>query len=67
MQCSLAVNAGMLATPDNDSDDSDEVAFLAETWGVEDEDALDWAGFDGRLVKEGEGGHHHTLGGRPSR
>jgi len=37
---------------DNDVDEWE--AFRAETWGVEDEDDLDWAGLEGPLVKEGE-------------
>jgi len=36
------------------SDDEDEEPFHAEMWCTEDKDASDWAGFDDRLVKEGE-------------
>jgi len=38
---------------DSDSDDEDK-AFRAETWGMEDEGGLDWAGLEDQLVKEGE-------------
>ena len=35
---------------ESESDD-DKEAFRAETWGAEDDNTLDWAGFDDRLVK----------------
>jgi len=46
------------AEPDHWMDDSDskdkDKAFRTETWGVEDEGDLDWAGLKDQLVKEGE-------------
>src|SRR5260221_97267 len=54
MQRSLAANLGTLATPDNDSAEYAEEAFCAKTLHAEDEEALDWAGLNGRPVKEGE-------------
>ena len=37
-----------------DNDDDEWEAFRAETWGAGDDDDLDWAGLNDRLVKEGE-------------
>jgi hypothetical protein len=37
----------------SDSDNNDE-AFHAELMGAEDEDALNWAGFEDQLVKKGK-------------
>ena len=54
-QRSPVVNTGASATPEPDSDNEAEETFRAETSGAADEHALDWAGLDGRLVKEEEG------------
>ena len=40
---------------ESESDNKDEEAFRAETWAAEDDDTLDWAGFDDQPAKEGEG------------
>ena len=40
---------------ESELDNEDEEAFCAETWAVEDDDTLDWAGFDDQPAKEGEG------------
>jgi len=37
-----------------DDNDNEWEAFHAETWGTGDENDLDWAGLNDRLVKEGE-------------
>jgi len=37
-----------------DNDNNKWEAFCTKTWGAGDEDNLDWAGLDNRLVKEGE-------------
>ena len=54
MQCSPVANTGTSATPNNDLAEDAEEAFHAKTSCVEDEEALNWAGLDGRPVKEGE-------------
>src|SRR5260221_13204809 len=53
-QCSPAANMGTSATPEPDLDNVAEETFHAETSGVEDEEAFDRAGLEGRLVKEEE-------------
>ena len=40
---------------ESESDDEDEEAFCTKTWAAEDDDTLDWAGFDDQPAKEGEG------------
>ena len=35
-------------------DTNDEEAFHTETWGVEDDNTLDWVGFNDWLVEKGE-------------
>ena len=39
----------------SESDNEDEEAFHTETWAMEDDDTLDWAGFDDQPAKEGKG------------
>src|SRR5260221_2071493 len=53
-QRSPATNMGTSATPEPASDNAAEETFRAKTSGAEDEDALDRAGLEGRLVKEEE-------------
>src|SRR5260221_7988072 len=53
-QRSPAANMGTSATPEPASDNAAEETFRAKTSGAEDEDALDRAGLEGRLVKEEE-------------